>query len=261
MHSTNLVGVPTALLASTVFNAHPIPLSISGTREFNPGLFRLLRETASPEHAADVFQHYMALLFGLEQPEPCSERPRRYRSSYLRLLEGWAFDANSPQGAVLKGWVESRFGLIPNFHGEKLGRYPSAAWMSYVEQKMNSRFHNNSINLQLDLLYEFCQWSLARFRPGKRHFTLYRGVNRWEEVEGDRSQRGHRNHFTMRANNLVSFTETRQTAGEFGDWIMEAQVPAPKVLFFRELLPRHALKVEAEWLVLGGDYEVTAACA
>ena len=32
-HSTNLVGVPTGLLASVAFNEFPIPLHISGTRE------------------------------------------------------------------------------------------------------------------------------------------------------------------------------------------------------------------------------------
>jgi len=39
-YGTNLVGVPARVLASTTFNAHPVPLAIAGTREAHPGLFR-----------------------------------------------------------------------------------------------------------------------------------------------------------------------------------------------------------------------------
>jgi NAD+--dinitrogen-reductase ADP-D-ribosyltransferase len=46
----------------------------------------------------------------------------------------------------------------------------------------------------------------------------------------------------------------------FGDYILEADVPAVKILFFSALLPRHALKGEGEVLVIGGDYLVTASC-
>ena len=34
-------------------------------------------------------------------------------ASYLKLLQGWGLDSNSAAGAVLKGWVESRFGIVP----------------------------------------------------------------------------------------------------------------------------------------------------
>jgi NAD+--dinitrogen-reductase ADP-D-ribosyltransferase len=258
MHSTNLVGVPTGLLASTAFNGHPLPLSISGAREMNPGLFRVLNAAPDQAEAAQVFRHYMEMLFDLV-PAVDDARPRRFRSSYLKLLEGWGFDSNSAQGAVLKGWVESRFGLSPSFHKSVLGRFPSHAWMSYIEEKMGNRFHNNSINLQLDLLYEYCQWALARFwRPGQRHVTLYRGVNCWEEVEHNPPPR-RAGSFITRLNNLVSFSFSRARADEFGDWILEAQVPLVKILFYNDLLARHPLKGEAECLVIGGEYEVSAA--
>ena len=125
----------------------------------------------------------MGALFGLDSEQRLKKTDgRRFRSSYLRLLQDWGFDSNSPAGAVLKGWVESRFGLFPTFHKEVLGRFPSPGWIGYVEEKMSSRFHNNSINLQLDLLYEYSQWALARyFAPGKKHLTLYRGVNDFKE--------------------------------------------------------------------------------
>ncbi|CAL1240557.1 NAD(+)--dinitrogen-reductase ADP-D-ribosyltransferase [Candidatus Methylocalor cossyra] len=257
-HSTNLVGIPTGLLASTAFNEHPLPLHISGTREANYGLFARLRESRDPGEAAAIFQDYMYVLFGLHG-EPKADRggPRRFRSSYLKLLRGWGFDANNPQGAVLKGWVESRFGLFPTFHKAPLTRFGSPAWITYIEEKMSSRFHNNSINLQLDLLYEFCQWVSARFaRPARRHLVLYRGENRFDEQRliGPREGRW----LTVRFNNLVSFTAHRETACEFGDYILEVRVPVVKILFFDQLLPQHPLQGEWEYLVIGGDYRVRA---
>lgn len=37
---------------------------------------------------------------------------------------------------------------------------------------------------------------------------------------------------------------------------MEVQVPTIKVLFHSDLLPRHPLNGEQEYLVIGGDYRV-----
>jgi NAD+--dinitrogen-reductase ADP-D-ribosyltransferase len=259
-HSTNLVGIPTGLLASAAFNAHPLPLHISGVRELNPGLFTRLAYCKNLREAAAVFQDYLCVLFGLNGEQRAGtdgDGRRRFRSSYLRLLEGWGFDSNGPQGAVLKGWVESRFGLLPTFHKEPLTRFPSPAWITYIEEKMSSRFHNNSINVQLDLLYEFCQWALARYRvPAVRHITLYRGENGFDEQRLISPRDGR--WLTMRLNNLVSFTPRRETADEFGDVILEAEVPVVKILFFNELLPRHPLQGEAEYLVIGGEYRVKA---
>lgn len=256
-HSTNLVGVPTGLLASAAFNEYPLPLRISGVREMNRSLFGMLDASTSAEEASEAFQSYMGAMFGLdlEQRVKKSDSQRRFKSSYLRLLQGWGFDSNSPEGAVLKGWVESRFGLFPTFHKTMLARYPSDAWVTYVEEKMSSRFHNNSINLQLDLLYEYCQWALARyFAPGRKHLTLYRGVNDFEEhaiVE-----RLDKNTSVVRQNNLVSFTSERSRADEFGDYILETQVPVVKILFFNALIAGNTLKGEGEYLVIGGDYRV-----
>ncbi|MGD9787898.1 MAG: NAD(+)--dinitrogen-reductase ADP-D-ribosyltransferase [Sulfuricellaceae bacterium] len=256
-HSTNLVGIPTGLLASATFNDYPLTLHINGVREMNKVLFEMLERSGSAEEASEAFQSYMGAMFGLdlEQRAKKSDNNRRFKSSFLRLLQGWGFDSNGPEGAVLKGWVESRFGLFPTFHKTPLARYPSKAWVTYVEEKMSSRFHNNSINLQLDLLYEYCQWSLGRhFAPGKKHLTLYRGVNDFDEhaiVE-----RLDRKTAVVRQNNLVSFTSDRNRADEFGDCILEAQVPTVKILFFNALIAGTTLKGEGEYLVIGGDYRV-----
>jgi len=260
-HSGNLVGVPTGLLASAVFNDHPLPLHIRGVHEGHARLFDRLATADSHAEAADHFQDYMNNTFSLRPAitDTSDGTVRRFRASYLRLLKGWGYDSNSREGAVMKGWVESRFGLFPTFHETALARFASSAWSRYVEAKMSSRFHNNDIFAQLDLLYEFCQWSIGRwFRPGKHHLTLYRGVNDFHEDNLLHGQaRPRRGNALVRLNNIVSFTARRDIACEFGDTILEAHVPMVKVLFFNELLPRHALKGEAEYLVIGGDYRVT----
>jgi NAD+--dinitrogen-reductase ADP-D-ribosyltransferase len=248
-HSTNLVGVPTGLLASCAFNEHPLRLHLAGVRETNPALFEMLAQASDLAAAAEAFEKYMRAAF-----EDGANGKRRYRTSYRQLLEGWGYDANGPAGAVLKGWVESRFGLLPAFHRAPLRRVGSAAWVVYVEEKMSNRYHNNSINQQLDLLFEFCQWALARFARGRRHLTLYRGVNDFREHEI--LMRLDRHHAVLRLNNLVSFSADRDIAGTFGDTILAAEVPVVKLLFFRDLLPSHPLTGEAEHLAIGGDYRV-----
>lgn len=256
-YSTNMVGLPTDLIASVAFNEHPQAMHIAGTCEANIGLFRLLDGAADPADAADRFAHYMDMVFGLEKPDPSAPRPaaRRFRASYLKLLQGWGFDANSPQGAVLKGWVESRFGITPSFHKSTLARYPSPAWTGYLEEKFNSRFHNNCINMQLDLLYEFSQWSLARMQhPALK--ILWRGTNHMEEqiLSGSLRER----ECLTRLNNLVSFSTDPERACEFGDWVLETAVPAVKLLYFPGLLNDRVLNAEGEALVIGGNYRVKA---
>ncbi|OYW25431.1 MAG: hypothetical protein B7Z49_01335 [Hydrogenophilales bacterium 12-63-5] len=102
-------------------------------------------------------------------------------------------------------------------------------------------------------------------RPGRRHLTLYRGVNDFGEIcllEGAHLRHGSSTPLRagpalVRLNNVSSFTARRDIASEFGDAILESQVPTVKVVFFRDLLPSHALQGESEYLVIGGDYRVT----
>lgn len=257
-HSTNLVGIPTGLLASPDFNQHPLPLRIHGTREANSSLFARLSGCESLHEAGDVFQDYMSVVFGFEEEQRRGEDRqgrRRFRESYLRLLQDWGFNSNNPQGAVLKGWVESRFGLFPTFHKQPLTGFAAPAWMGYVEEKMATRFHNNCIYLQLDLLFEFCQWVIARFKtPSRRHIRLYRGVDNVGEfcTLGP----GNGREVLVRLNNIVSFSSDRTHAGQFGAYILETEVPVVKLLFFNDLLPCHPLRGEAEYLVIGGNYRV-----
>jgi NAD+--dinitrogen-reductase ADP-D-ribosyltransferase len=251
-NSGNLVGVPTGLLASASFNQFPIALSIRGVREAHADLFDELSLCTSLDRARQIFSIYMDTLFELSASRVGA---RRFRASYLRLLKDWGFDSNSPAGAVLKGWVESRFGLFPTFHRAPIRRFNSPEWLAYVEHKMSTRFNNNNIHAQLDVLYEFSQWVLARFvATGKRHLTLYRGTN--DVREQQLVQQLDARTAIVRLNNLVSFTAQREIADEFGDTIIEVEVPVVKILFFNELRAPCLLRGEAEYLVIGGDYRV-----
>jgi NAD+---dinitrogen-reductase ADP-D-ribosyltransferase len=259
-YSTNLVGVPAEVLACPEFNAHPRPLHIGGTRASHAGLFSLLDNCASAFEASEVFVHYMSLAFGLQpSDEPANAgEARRWRASYHKLLQGWGLDSNGPAGAVLKGWVESRFGLVPCFHKARLDRFPSPAWVSYLEEKASSRYHNNCIYQQLDLLYEFCQWAVVRFLPfgAAPRVALWRGFTRGEEqvVQGEWGRTARQ--LVVRLNNLVSFAVEQEQAECFGDWLLQAEVPLPKLLFYPGLLPTAPLSGEGEVLAIGGDYDV-----
>lgn len=265
-YGTNLVGVPSLLLGSAAFNANPVPLAIAGTRESHQGLFALLERSRSLSEAQDMFTHYLSIAFGLRKPDADELRSmgaseqRRWHSSWRKLLQGWGMDANGAAGAVLKGWVESRFGLVPSFHKAPLARFPSPAWVAYLQEKTASRHNNNNIHQQLDLLYEFCQWALRHAVlpgvPTGKHLRLWRGSNRCEEqlIAGRLQDR----HCTVRLNNLVSFSQSAEDASCFGDWVLEVQVPVCKVLVFPGLLPGQVLQGEQEVLALGGNFEVTA---
>jgi NAD+--dinitrogen-reductase ADP-D-ribosyltransferase len=265
---TNLVGVSTQVLASAAFNAEPLDLTIAGVREAHAGLFSLLAESARFEEARDLFVQYLTEVFGLNRPpvnnltQQGGARPKRWRSSWRKLLQGWGMDSNGPAAAVLKAWVESRFGLAPSFHKAPLLRYPSPAWMEYVEEKLASARNGNNIYEQLDLLYEYCQWALQHhpfpigIAPCGQHLRLWRGSNRCEEqiVSGSLQDR----HCTVRLNNIVSFSLAQEDASCFGDWVFEVQVPICKVVVFPGMLPGHVLQGEQEVLAIGGEYEVIA---
>ena len=257
-HSTNLIGVATACIAHHLFNEYPKPLHIAGTRESAHGLFDQLDRQMDLEVCGQIFQDYMCVVFGFETEQRLrndSQGRRRYRNSYLNLIQDWGLDSNNAQGAVFKGWVESRFGLFPQYHKQPITSFIGKGWITYIEEKMNSRYHNNCIYMQLDLLYEYCQWVVERFAfPAATHMALYRGVNGLEDhcivLDGDKT------HKVVRFNSLVSFTDRPSIASQFGSYILEVEVPMVKLLFFSELLPHHALRGESEYLVIGGDYRV-----
>jgi len=257
-HSANLVGRPAEWVESCAFNEAPVALHIAAVREMNPSLFAMLDQAEDLPEAGEAFLSYMMAMFGIDPEQRVADcgGKKRFRASFLRLIQGWGFDSNGPEGAVLKGWVESRFGVCPSYHKEIIEGMSGRAWWAYVEEKMSSQFHDNAIWVQLDLLYEFCQWAIRRFAfPNGSHLTLYRGINdldrHWIVEQADRRAA------VIRLNNLVSFSSEREVAGCFGDRILTARVPLCKIVVFAGLLPSRLLAGEAEFLAVGGEFRVS----
>lgn len=249
--STNLTGIPTAYFASPAFNISPIPTHINGVLEMNHQLFQALDKTGK-EDVPHIFMEHMRAMFELDE-QPVFGGRKRFKASYPRLLRGWHFDSNRPEGAVMKGWAESRFGLRPLFHIEPVADINSPAYYRYLMEKMSPRFHNNAIYSQFDLLYEYCQYYLKRFGPKKGRITLYRGTNRVNGEEQITEKRDKRL-WVVRNNCLVSYSSNNERASEFGDTILKIEAPFEKIFCFQELLPDALPKLENEYIIIGGDY-------
>jgi NAD+--dinitrogen-reductase ADP-D-ribosyltransferase len=252
----NRCNLPASILGSLSFQRHPVPLKLDGVEELHRSLFAALDALPDPGQRAQLFMTHMAAAFSLDHPEEAgySETAHdRARASYLRLMRGWAFDPDGQEGAVLKGWVESRFGLLPRYHGGSIRDFSGDTYRRYLEARSRGLYGANALEAQLDLLYSYCQHELARQRPGPIHLTLYRGVNRVTDYEVLRKLSPSRR--VVLLNSLNSFTLERDRAGEFGDYILEVQVPLSKVFFFHRLLPG-VLKGEDEFVVIGGVVEV-----
>jgi len=254
--SFNRCNLPPWAIASRHFDEDPRPIEIQGVREENRFLFDLLDRIDDPEERARRFDGWMDVRFQLHhwQEQATAGARRSLRNGYLRFLRGWGMDASSVEGAVLKGWVESRLGIPPTFHREPLGARDGAAFARYVADRTRGQSRTSAIDAQLDLVYTFTQHELVRRHPGERWLTLWRGQNdlgAHEIVE----QLGPRE-WVLRMNNLCSFTDDRERAWEFGDVVLEARVAIPRVFFAGHLFPRSILKGERELLVVGGELRV-----
>lgn len=244
------------VIASRHFSDNPQPLEIQGVRAANRFLFGRLDGLASAEERAVVFNDYMSVKFQLHQWENQATASARksIRNSYLRFLRGWMMDSNSVEGAVLKGWVESRMGLHPTFHKVRIGSIHSEEYYVFVVDRTKGSQRTNAINSQLDLLYEYCQFELAKRHPVEKFITLYRGT--FDATEHDILETVGKREQVVRLNNLVSFTSDEERAWEFGYTVWEVRVPLAKVFFFNDLLPNSIMKGEGEYLVVGGEYLV-----
>ncbi len=252
----NLCNLPPWAIASHHFNAHPQRLDIQGVRHAHRLLFTQLEQLDTREMRGLQFHDYMDVTFQLHQWESQSTESGRksLKNSYLRFLRGWMFDSNSVEGAVLKGWVESRIGLPPTFHKVPIEDMHGAAYFEYLTERMKGAARTSAILTQLDILYEYTQYELEREKGGLTQFTLYRGVQDFSEQRILKSLG--KNHHLIRLNNLTSFTTDFERAWEFGTRVMQVDVPTPKIFFKSDLLPKALLKGEEEVLVIGGEYEV-----
>jgi NAD+---dinitrogen-reductase ADP-D-ribosyltransferase len=251
----NLCNLPPWVIASRHFNEHPQRLEIQGVRQANRHFFEKLASIENAAERAHVFNDYMSVKYQLHHWQSQTDIARRsLKNSYLRFLRGWMMDSNSIEGAVLKGWVESRMGIAPTFHKIRIPGIHAEEYMTFAMDRTKGSARTNSINSQLDLLYEYCQYELQKRSPSKSHLVLYRGTNDANdyaliEQTGRREQ-------IVRLNNLVSFTENEERAWEFGDTVWEIRAPLAKIFFYDDLLPSSIMKGEGEHLVIGGEYRV-----
>jgi NAD+--dinitrogen-reductase ADP-D-ribosyltransferase len=251
----NRCNVPPWIIASSEFNEHPRDIELDGVRATNRFLFAKLDGIDDAKRRGEVFNEYMSVRFSLHEWENYDSHSRSsLRNSYLRFLSGWGLDSNSVEGAVLKGWVESRIGIRPTFHKVKLTAQTSDEDFLYARDRMLGSAKTNAIHLQLDLVYEFCQYELKRRRQWVEKISLYRGTNDAQEYKV--LHNGEQRRLCVRMNNLCSFTSDRERAWEFGSTVWMTEVPLPKIFFFSGLLPDSILRGENEFMVIGGDYWV-----
>lgn len=256
----NRCNLPATILGGLTFQRAPVVLELDGVAQFHHGLFSLLDRLADAQERAAAFILHMNAAFYLNEPEQAGYTSRtsykRQKADYLRIVRGWSFNADGREGAALKGWVESRFGLLPRHHGGPIRDFSGEAYRRYLEMRATALYGTNAVEAQFDLLYSYCQYELARLHPGETHLTLYRGVNRVDEHETLAMLDN--KHRVVLFNNINSFTANPERADEFGDYLLNTQVPITKVAFFSKLLPG-MLQGEEEYTVIGGLYEVSIA--
>jgi NAD+--dinitrogen-reductase ADP-D-ribosyltransferase len=253
----NRCNLPAIILGGLTFQRYPIPLKLDGVATLYHDLFSRLDAIPDAERRAEIFQDYVTVHFRLEHLDEAGlteQGKGRANANYIRMIRGWNFNSDSREGAVMKGWVESRFGLLPRHHGEPIRNPADPAYQRYMEMRVQGLYGTNALESQFDLVYTYCQYEFARQQPGISHLTLHRGINRLREHErlAD-SSGGSSNHPILLLNNLNSFTHNRDRAGEFGDTILTLQAPVAKILFHCQLLPG-VLRGEDEFLLIGGVY-------
>jgi NAD+--dinitrogen-reductase ADP-D-ribosyltransferase len=251
----NRCNLPPWVIASEEFNDRPIRLRLSGVREENAYFFDMIRDVEDRHQRGRTLDEFMKVKFRLYEWDQHTGSARRgLRNSYVRFFRGWGVDSNSIEGAVLKDWVRSRFGLTITYHGGKLVGENDEDDYRFAVDRMKGMACTNSVYSQFDLLYEFCQEELYRHRGGADHLTLFRGTydaGEYDVIRNDGKRRS-----CVRLNSLSSFTSDHELAWEFGSRVWKVQVPLTKIVFFSDLLPGSILRGEHEYLVLGGEFRV-----
>ena len=252
----NRCNLPPWAIASRHYNLNPKELEIQGVRHNGRSLFARLDALDDQDKRGSMFHDFMDVRYQLHQwqREDTVSSRKSLKNSYLRFLRGWLFESNSIEGAVLKGWVESRLGLVPTFHRQPIDDIHSEPYFRYTVERMKGAERTSAILSQFDLLYEFVQYELRRRYPRRIHMNLYRGI--YDFAEHQVIEKLSKNNYVMRLNNLNSFTDDFERAWEFGSKVLQTQVPLTKVFFMGGLLPRSLFKGENEVMVIGGEFEV-----
>jgi NAD+--dinitrogen-reductase ADP-D-ribosyltransferase len=252
-------NLPPVIMGSLTYQRFPEPLELDGVRESHRDMFDRLSRLANAAERAQAFSDYMDVHFRLHDREDAgwtpSMRRDRSKADYRKLVRGWMFDPNGLEAAVLKGWVESRFGLVPRHHQGPIRTVADDNYQRYREAWAAGLYNTSALEAQLDLLYTFCQLEIHRQCGDRIQIRLHRGINHLDEHE---VLSGHGHTRIVVLNNLSSFTTRRDRADEFGDYILTVDVPLPKIAFYCDLIPG-LLHGEDEFAVIGGVYEVTYA--
>ena len=256
--SLNRCNLSPWIIGSEEFQANPLSIEIDGARSTDGSLFRRLEEIADPEERSRLFHDYVSVKFALHE-RTGHHGKRASNLSYVNFLSAWGADSNGRAGAVLKAWVESRFGILATYHNGRLADNPTAR-EAFVLDRMRGAARSIGVLMQLDLLYSYCQDELRRRLPEARSKTLYRGTHDSEEYTiheaTSQDERQAKRTRLVQLNNLSSFTSDPEVAWEFGSSAWEVEVPLAKIVFFSGLLPKSVLTGESEHLVLGGYYQV-----
>lgn len=251
----NHCNLPADILGGLTYQAHPVPLLLDGVAALHHAFFSQLDQIADARQRARQFSDYMTVQFRLHALEDAglkagSQTDRPF-ANYLTVLKGWMFDTNQREGAILKGWVESRFGLIPRWHNGPIRSIDDKNYQRYQQQYCIGLYNTNALEAQLDLLYTYTQYELSRQFPGQAHRRLYRGINNFSEYELMQEDADDK---IILLNNLNAFSANQERADEFGDKILVASVPLAKVFFFQKLIPGK-LVGEEEFIIIGGLYK------
>ncbi|MGD8940853.1 MAG: NAD(+)--dinitrogen-reductase ADP-D-ribosyltransferase [Gammaproteobacteria bacterium] len=258
----NRCNLPAEVLGDLSFQTNPKSLYIDGVNQLHCRFFQQLDMESDAGARAHWFLQHMSAHFRLDNLEEAGYDTAmsvdRSRANFLRVLRGWFFDSDSVEGAVIKSWVESRFGLIPRYHQGPIRNIEDDAYSRFASQSSRGLYNTNALEAQLDLLYSFCQYELSRRFPEEKSIVLYRGQNSLQSLEQLPIQKGDidsKSSMTLLLNNVSSFTSDLSRAGEFGDMIISSEVPFAKLLFFSGLMPG-IMTSEREYAVIGGLYNV-----
>lgn len=253
----NHCNLPAVILGSLTYQQHPVALHLANINNIHRTLFSQLSAIADATLRAKKFMDYMDVYFQLDklkqqhgEQQETDGYYSRARANYLSMLRGWLFDTDSREGAILKGWVESRFGLIPTWHKGRISNPDDSQYVVYLHERTAGIYNTNSLESQLDLLYSYSQFELSnKYNDRNKHVTLYRGINN----KTAKALRDNDNILLL--NNINSFSSTRERADEFGDITIQVKVPFPKIFYYSGLLPG-VLHGENENIVIGGLYQV-----
>ena len=131
---------------------------------------------AAPEARAEVFRDYLTVHFRLEQPEEMGltgeqrgHRKNRAKANYLRDHPRLELRCRQSRGGGAQGL--GRIALRPDAALPRRRRCAirrARPTSRYLEMRSQGLYGTNALEAQLDLLYAFCQFELARRHHGAR---------------------------------------------------------------------------------------------